>query len=79
LDNDDEDGSDNDEFIVHQDGCEEIHIKRKAKKQLKMPVAHFKVIRHQSNQSNSLTQHPHQIDEQPFHEDNYDDDEDAVT
>jgi hypothetical protein len=28
----DDDGSDNDEFIVHQDGCEEIHIKRKAKK-----------------------------------------------
>lgn len=33
---DDEDGSDNDEFIVHQEGNEEIHITRKAKKQLKM-------------------------------------------
>ena len=29
---DDEGGSDNDEFIVHQDGDEEIHITRKAKK-----------------------------------------------
>lgn len=41
-----EDGSDNDEFIVHTEGHEEIHITRKAKKQLKMQqVAHIKVIK----------------------------------
>ena len=34
-DTNDEDGSDNDEFVVHQEGHEEIHITRKAKKQLK--------------------------------------------
>lgn len=45
-DTDDEDASDNDEFIVHQEGYEEIHITRKAKRQLKMKVAHFKVIKH---------------------------------
>ncbi len=53
---------------MHQDGCEEIHIKRKAKKQLRMPVAHFKVIKHSHS-------HPNQIDEQPMHEDNYEEDE----
>ena len=44
-DTDDEEGSDNDEFIIHQEGHEEIHITRKAKKQLKMQVAHFKVVK----------------------------------
>lgn len=64
---DDEDGSDNDEFIVHQEGNEEIHITRKAKKQLKMQVAHFRVVKHYSHKANN------QIDEQPFNEDNFDD------
>ena len=41
----DENASDHDEFIVHNDGNEEIHITRKAKRQLKMPVAHFKTLR----------------------------------
>jgi hypothetical protein len=41
----DQDASDHDEFIVHNDGNEEIHITRKAKRQLKMPVAHFKTLR----------------------------------
>lgn len=59
----DEEGSDNDEFIVHTEGHEEIHITRKAKKQLKMQVAHFKVVKNYNQKTN------HQIDEQPYNED----------
>jgi len=44
----DENASDHDEFIVHNDGNEEIHITRRAKRQLKMPVAHFKSLRPQT-------------------------------
>lgn len=44
----DQNASDHDEFIVHNDGNEEIHITRKAKRQLKMPVAHFKTLRPQT-------------------------------
>ena len=36
-----------------------------------MPVAHFKVIKHTLSQAN----YPHKIDEQPMHEDNYEEDE----
>ena len=33
-----ESASDNDEYIVHQEGNEEIHITGKARKQLKWPL-----------------------------------------
>lgn len=68
---DDDYGSDHDEFIVHQEGNEEIHITRKAKKQLKSQVAHFKVVKHYSAKP------AQQIDEQPFDEDNFDENDDG--
>ena len=59
----DEDGSDNDEFIVHQDGFEEIHITRKARKQLKSQVAHFRVVKHYNTTTKG------HIDEEAFDDD----------
>lgn len=64
---DGEGGSDHDEYIVHQEGTEEIRITRKAKKQLKSQIAHFKVVKHYSARPAAQ-----QIDEQPFDEDNFD-------
>ncbi len=37
----DESGSDYDEYLVHQEGNEEIHITGKARKQLKYPLFSF--------------------------------------
>jgi len=37
----DSSGSDFDEYIVHQEGNEEIHITGKARKQLKFPLFNF--------------------------------------
>jgi hypothetical protein len=54
------DGSDHDEFIVHTDGVEEIHITRKAKRQLKMPVAHFKSVKPLSSSAAHLNMSRHQ-------------------
>lgn len=45
VDSDDDEGSDNDEILVHSEGHEEIHITRRAKRQLKMKVAHFKTVK----------------------------------